>query len=242
MKKSILVLLSSIVIAGCSSSTASPTQTPVSAASETPAVSAPAALEDMTAAQQLETLQPCLNAYTEVLTENFYLDAHTSSDAYAALYNSEEDANSGDISKIVKMVKYQYFLDNAVGDAKIECDGLYIDGTILLHYPITAFSTKEELSKALSQCLGIALYENILDEDVMDYDGVLYAVYGGRGYGNLTIDENSLTLISHDGDTYVFTVDGLTGEDKTVTDTVTLPFKQQAENSYILMSAEWQNK
>ena len=83
-----------------------------------------------------------------------------------------------------------------------------IDPTFSSYYPISNYSSKEQILDNLREymdvdSLGImqnayATVSDVLNDNVLEFDGGLYLVRGGRGYGVFTYDPQTLKIVSFD--------------------------------------------
>ena len=83
-----------------------------------------------------------------------------------------------------------------------------IDPAYCSFSPISNYSSKEQILNTLRDymdvdCLGIlqspyATVSDVLDENILEFDGGLYLVRGGRGYGVYDYDPQTLRIVSSD--------------------------------------------
>lgn len=83
-----------------------------------------------------------------------------------------------------------------------------IDPTFSSYYPISNYSSKEQILDNLREymdvdSLGImqspyATVSDVLNDNVWEFNGGLYLVRGGRGYGVFTYDPQTLKIVSFD--------------------------------------------
>ena len=144
-----------------------------------------------------ETIKPYLDAYNQIITSDF--GAETESTPYLRLYASEEDAMSNDPSKILKLVP----------DGEEIQEDYIIDPAYAQCFEVKNFSSKNEIKAHFSQFVDTdaEFFKNEFDSLFMEYDGKLYKVLGGRGYGSLKIDPNSAVIAKSSDNAYTVQLD-----------------------------------
>ena len=122
-------------------------------------------------------------------------------EAYGAIL-SYENSQYGKIKRLVPMPTSTSELERSLAEDEA------VDPAERSFYPISNYSSKEQILNLLRQymdvdSLGImqspyATVSDTLDENVMEFNGGLYLVRGGRGYGVFNYDLQTLKIVSFD--------------------------------------------
>ncbi len=142
-------------------------------------------------------------AEPEVLTAEKIVD-------YIEMYNACENGNFG--AEYDHSVFYHQVFENP-GDMENgvppiavvdENDSRYDncnDPTYSNVYRVTNFATLDELMKNLRQYMTDEMMEG-MDMSFLEFDGVLYLVYGSMGYGAYQVSTSDIRLDERDGDSW----------------------------------------
>lgn len=146
----------------------------------------------------LALLQENLAWLNEVEDETFFIECQGS---YMAIV-SYENGQYGRIKRLVPPPASTSELERTLAEDEA------IDPAYCSFSPITNYSSKEQILNILRQymevdSLGImqspyATVSDTLDENVMEFNGGLYLVRGGRGYGVYDYDPQTLKIVSFD--------------------------------------------
>lgn len=178
----ILALIMTVSLYGCSSGTASNDSSVPDSSSQPETQLSEADLEE------------CVDAYNLVLNETFGASVDEGS-AYMRLY---KDGNSSDLLKPDAMIISTDLKDNGGVQQGGDYDGYTIDPSYADCYKVTNFDSLDAVREYLGQWLENSVYEERLQENFMEYDGALYLVRGGRGYGTEKIDTVAITAQTAD--------------------------------------------
>lgn len=146
----------------------------------------------------LALLQENLAWLNEVEDETFFIECQG---GYMAIV-SYENGQYGKIKRLVPSPASTAELESTLPEDEA------IDPAYRSFSPITNYSSKEQILNLLRQymdvdSLGImqspyATVSDTLDENVMEFNGGLYLVRGGRGYGVYDYDPQTLKIVSFD--------------------------------------------
>lgn len=146
----------------------------------------------------LALLQENLAWLNEVEDDRFFIECQG---GYMAIV-SYENGQYGKIKRLVPYPASSSELESTLAEDEA------IDPAYLSFSPITNYSSKEQILNLLRQymdvdSLGImqspyATVSDTLDENVMEFNGGLYLVRGGRGYGVYDYDPQTLRIVSSD--------------------------------------------
>ena len=146
----------------------------------------------------LALLQENLAWLNEVEDDRFFIECQG---GYMAIV-SYENGQYGKIKRLVPYPASTSELESTLAEDEA------IDPAYLSFSPITNYSSKEQILNLLRQymdvdSLGImqspyATVSDTLDENVMEFNGGLYLVRGGRGYGVYDYDPQTLRIVSSD--------------------------------------------
>lgn len=124
---------------------------------------------------------------------------------YLALFDSEEEANRED-RKIAKLVERPYSL--SLDDLENKWPGFYGDPAMCDYMEVDNFDSIEDVKTYLNQyitddaldSLFDGYYESVLNNNLQEFNGKLYLVRGGRGYGAVTYDIASAVYSERTGE------------------------------------------
>lgn len=146
----------------------------------------------------LALLQENLAWLNEVEDETFFIECQG---GYMAIV-SYENGQYGKIKRLVPSPVTTSELERSLAEDEA------IDPTYSSYYPISNYSSKEQILDNLREymdvdSLGImqnayATVSDVLNDNVWEFDGGLYLVRGGRGYGVFTYDPQTLKIVSFD--------------------------------------------
>lgn len=146
----------------------------------------------------LALLQENLAWLNAVEGETFFVEGQGS---YMAIV-SYENGQYGRIKRLVPSPATTSELESTLAEDEA------IDPTFSSYYPISNYSSEEQILDNLREymdvdSLGImqspyATVSDTLDENVMEFNGGLYLVRGGRGYGVYDYDPQTLRIVSSD--------------------------------------------
>ena len=146
----------------------------------------------------LTLLQENLAWLNAVEGETFFVEGQGS---YMAIV-SYENGQYGRIKRLVPSPATTSELERTLAE------GEAIDPTYSSFLPITNYSSKEQILNCLRKymdvdSLGImqspyATVSDVLNDNVLEFDGGLYLVRGGRGYGVFDYDPQTLKIVSFD--------------------------------------------
>ena len=146
----------------------------------------------------LALLQENLAWLNAVEGETFFVEGQES---YMAIV-SYENGQYGRIKRLVPSPATTSELESTLAEDEA------IDPTFSSYYPISNYSSKEQILDNLREymdvdSLGImqspyATVSDVLNDNVLEFDGGLYLVRGGRGYGVFTYDPQTLKIVSFD--------------------------------------------
>lgn len=146
----------------------------------------------------LALLQENLAWLNEVEDDRFFIECQG---GYMAIV-SYENGQYGRIKRLVPSPATTSELESTLAEDEA------IDPAYRSFSPITNYSSKEQILNLLRQymdvdSLGImqspyATVSDTLDENVMEFNGGLYLVRGGRGYGVYDYDPQTLRIVSSD--------------------------------------------
>lgn len=130
-----------------------------------------------------EELTPLAEAFAEVGKETMFADFSYEDAKYVRLYNPETDVFAeGGLSNPEKLVARADMSGYNYGEL---FDGCTVDPGDADCIEVKNFKSIAEIKENLSKYLDKSLYEEITDEDFFDFDGKVYAIRGGRGYGTV---------------------------------------------------------
>ncbi len=139
---------------------------------------------DFTASGLGEELAPWIAAIDSCVAETFGADADFTQ-GYLRLYDTEEAALAGE--NCAALVPEQELSGT---DGTYE--GRYVDPGYASLYPISNYTAAADAEAYLKQYLSDAAYETMVGEalgwDLYEFEGKLYLVRGGRGYGAESYD------------------------------------------------------
>lgn len=146
----------------------------------------------------LALLQENLAWLNAVEGETFFVEGQGS---YMAIV-SYENGQYGRIKRLVPSPATTSELESTLAEDEA------IDPTFSSYYPISNYSSKEQILDNLREymdvdSLGImqspyATVSDVLDANILEFDGGLYLVRGGRGYGVYDYDPQTLRIVSSD--------------------------------------------
>ena len=146
----------------------------------------------------LALLQENLAWLNAVEGETFFVEGQES---YMAIV-SYENGQYGRIKRLVPSPATTSELESTLAEDEA------IDPTFSSYYPISNYSSKEQILDNLREymdvdSLGImqnayATVSDVLNDNVLEFDGGLYLVRGGRGYGVYDYDPQTLRIVSSD--------------------------------------------
>ena len=146
----------------------------------------------------LALLQENLAWLNAVEGETFFVEGQGS---YMAIV-SYENGQYGRIKRLVPSPATTSELESTLAEDEA------IDPTFSSYYPISNYSSKEQILDNLREymdvdSLGImqnayATVSDVLNDNVWEFDGGLYLVRGGRGYGVFNYDPQTLKIVSFD--------------------------------------------
>ena len=146
----------------------------------------------------LALLQENLAWLNAVEGETFFVEGQES---YMAIV-SYENGQYGRIKRLVPSPATTSELESTLAEDEA------IDPTFSSYYPISNYSSKEQILDNLREymdvdSLGImqspyATVSDVLNDNVWEFNGGLYLVRGGRGYGVFTYDPQTLKIVSFD--------------------------------------------
>lgn len=146
----------------------------------------------------LALLQENLAWLNEVEDETFFIECQGS---YMAIV-SYENGQYGRIKRLVPSPATTSELESTLAEDEA------IDPTFSSYYPISNYSSKEQMLDNLREymdvdSLGImqspyATVSDVLNDNVWEFNGGLYLVRGGRGYGVYDYDPQTLRIVSSD--------------------------------------------
>lgn len=145
-------------------------------------------------------------AWQSVEDELFGLDVDWDT-PYLRLYATEDAANRFVQEPPVKLALWSDF--SVVSTADMQTDeGLWIDGAMASLYPVSGVSDVSEVYDRLALSLDESLFADRLEYDLVQFDGVVYMVRGGRGYGGGKFDPESAVVTVSSGTTREVTLYG----------------------------------
>ena len=122
-------------------------------------------------------------------------------EAYGAIL-SYENSQYGKIKRLVPRPTVSSELKRHVAE------GEAVDPAERSFYPISNYSSKEQMLNDLCEYIDVdspnivqmssSSVSDMLDEDVLEFDGRLYMIRGGRGYGVYDYDPQTLKIVSFD--------------------------------------------
>ena len=86
-------------------------------------------------------------------------------------------------------------------------EGCWEDPMMAMYYPVTNFSTNAQVRAQLEQFMTPALVSEKFHDDFLEYDGSLYLVRGGRGYGALVCNPETLRYVGEENGNQVVSID-----------------------------------
>lgn len=244
MKKMISALLAVfLMLAPSACGTAqSDAQSPSASASEqTSAQDSGAAdtqndLGAMDDAQLTKTLKPYFDVYGLVLSETF--GTHYSDKGFVRLYESADAAMASELADVKAMLPEAELNDNGGLQTGGEYDGLAIDPSYAVCYPVDNFESMDAVADSLRIWMANGVFLDSLKNNLIENDGALYLVRGGRGYGSESIDPASAKRVGAADGSCTVQVDGYQFEE--ACGTVTATFRYGADG-ILLESVEWNN-
>lgn len=130
-----------------------------------------------------EELAPLAEAFAEVGKETMFADFSYEDTKYVRLYTPETDVFAeGGLSNPARLVDRAEMEGYNYGEL---FDGYTVDPGDADCIEVKNFNSVAEIKENLSKYLDKSLYEEITDEDFFDFDGKVYAIRGGRGYGTI---------------------------------------------------------
>lgn len=156
-----------------------------------------------------ELLAECralFDAWQSVDNETFGLDVDWDT-RYLRLYATEDAANGFVQEPPVKLALWSDF--SVVSTANMQTDeGLWIDGTMSDLYPVRGVSDLSEIYDRLAAMLDESLFSVSLSYDLEQFDGVVYMIRGGRGYGGGSYDYDTACVVGRSETTREISVVG----------------------------------
>lgn len=140
-------------------------------------------------------LEPQLEAFRSVYLESFMAEFDYDNGVYTRLYNSEEDAYSAEAAPAA-LVPSSELEGHTYGEPY---NGYVVDPADAACLEVKNFASIADMKENLSKYLDESFYEALVDIDFFEFDGKVYAVRGGRGYGTVTCGEITAIQPAEDG-------------------------------------------
>ena len=151
-----------------------------------------------------EDLEPQLEAFCSVCLESFMAEFSYDDGTYTRLYDPEADAYSADTAPAALVTSSE--LDGHPYSELYE--GYTVDPADASCLEVKNFASIADIKENLSKYLDESLYDEKVGEDFFEFDGKVYAIRGGRGYGAVTCGK-IIGIISGEGDSLTVTAERL---------------------------------
>lgn len=106
-------------------------------------------------------------------------------------------------------------------------EGCWEDPAMASYYPVKNFATNAEVRAYLEQFMSPDVVSEKFHDDFLEYDGSLYLIRGGRGYGTLLCMPESLRYVGEENGNRIASIDYEMFE--AVDHTATLVFSPEGE-------------
>ncbi len=158
---------------------------------------------DFTVSGLQAELAPWADVIDSCMEETFGADADFTK-GYIRLYATQEAADAGtDCAALVP--------EDEISGTDGTYNGQYIDPAYATLYPVSNYATAAETEAYLRQYLSDAAYESLVGEglglDFFEFEGKLYLVRGGRGYGAEAYDWTTVSFFGRQNGLAIVTVE-----------------------------------
>jgi hypothetical protein len=187
---------------------------------------------DFTVSGLQAELIPWTDVVASCMEETFGADADFTQ-GYTRLYATEEDANAG--TNCAALVP-----EGEIAGTEATYDGQYIDPAYAVLYPVSNYTTAAEVEAHLREYLSDTAYETLVGEylgwDFFEFEGTLYLVRGGRGYGAEYYDWTTVSFLGEQDGLAAVSVDKRMFDELSGTDTFFFGF--DTDGLYKVMKVE----
>ncbi len=162
--------------------------------------------EDITEQELLSAVMPHIEAYNEVMTEGFGAEADYNNAYYGVypeiLFAQTDYPVLGEDDGIVLVS----------GDEDVP-QGYVMDPAWTSYFPVTNYSTEDEIEHRYESFMDEDLFEDSLDDRFFEYKDKLYLVSFARGYGAEELVMSSAQVVSKNNISFSVKVDKMLFEE-----------------------------